>query len=125
EGIGATFDAVRSRLEALTALGYCAAGRVERVGGRVRDIRPGDLVACGGEEAAHAEILAVPANLCVAVPDGVDVLEAAFTTPGSGTRTDRRRRRRLVAPRPPSVLREGARAAARALVRPGSVRPRV
>jgi predicted dehydrogenase/threonine dehydrogenase-like Zn-dependent dehydrogenase len=83
EGIGATVDAVRSRLEALTPLGYCAAGRVERVGGRVRDIRPGDLVACGGEEAPHAEILAVPANLCVAVPEGVDVLEAAFTTLGS------------------------------------------
>src|SRR5712691_65609 len=83
EGIGATVGAVRSRLEALTPLGYCAAGRVEQVGSRVRDVRPGDVVACGGEEAAHAELLAVPANLCVAVPDGVDVLEAAFTTLGS------------------------------------------
>src|SRR5918994_5100159 len=83
EGLSATVVAVRNRLEALTPLGYCAAGRVERVGARVRDVRPGDVVACGGEEAAHAEILAVPANLCVPVPDGVDVMEAAFTTLGS------------------------------------------
>jgi predicted dehydrogenase/threonine dehydrogenase-like Zn-dependent dehydrogenase len=83
DGLRATVGAVRSRLEALTPLGYCAAGRVERVGSRVRDIRPGDVVACGGEEAAHAELLAVPSNLCVAVPAGVDVIEAAFTTLGS------------------------------------------
>jgi predicted dehydrogenase/threonine dehydrogenase-like Zn-dependent dehydrogenase len=83
DGLGATVAAVRNRLEALTPLGYCAAGRVERVGARVRDIRPGDLVACGGEEAAHAEVLAVPAHLCVAVPEGVDLVDAAFTTLGS------------------------------------------
>jgi predicted dehydrogenase/threonine dehydrogenase-like Zn-dependent dehydrogenase len=83
EGISATVAAVRNRLEALTPLGYCAAGRVERVGASVRDVRPGDVVACGGEEAAHAEMLAVPANLCVAVPDGVPIVDAAFTTLGS------------------------------------------
>jgi predicted dehydrogenase/threonine dehydrogenase-like Zn-dependent dehydrogenase len=83
DGVSATLAAVRNRLEALTPLGYCAAGRVERVGKRVRDVRPGDSVACGGEEAAHAEMLAVPANLCVAVPDGVQIVDAAFTTLGS------------------------------------------
>jgi predicted dehydrogenase/threonine dehydrogenase-like Zn-dependent dehydrogenase len=83
DGVSATVAAVRNRLEALTPLGYCAAGRVEQVGARVRDVRPGDFVACGGEEAAHAEVLAVPANLCVPVPDGVDIVEAAFTTLGS------------------------------------------
>lgn len=83
DGIGATVADVRSRLEMLTPLGYCAAGVVEGVGSRVRDISPGDTVACGGETAAHAEILAVPGNLCVAVPDGVDLRDAAFTTLGS------------------------------------------
>jgi len=83
EGVSATMAAVRNRLEALTPLGYCAAGRVEAVGARVRDVRPGDFVACGGEGAAHAELLAVPANLCVAVPEGVSILDAAFTTLGS------------------------------------------
>jgi predicted dehydrogenase/threonine dehydrogenase-like Zn-dependent dehydrogenase len=83
EGLTTTVVAVRNRLEAFTPLGYCAAGYVERVGAQVRDVRAGDVVACGGEEAAHAEILAVPANLCVPVPDGVEVVEAAFTTLGS------------------------------------------
>jgi len=63
EGIGATIDAVRSRLETLSPLGYCAAGRVEYVGRHVRDVRPGELVACGGDGAGHAEVLAVPGNI--------------------------------------------------------------
>jgi predicted dehydrogenase/threonine dehydrogenase-like Zn-dependent dehydrogenase len=83
EGIGPAVAAVRARLDALEPLGYCAAGWVERVGSRVRDVRPGDLVACGGEDAPHAELLGVPANLCVPVPDGVGVVDAAFTTLGS------------------------------------------
>ena len=83
EGIGAAIEAVRNRLETLSPLGYCAAGRVERVGRRVRDLRPGELVACGGEGAGHAEVLAVPGNLCVPVPGGVDPVAAAFTTLGS------------------------------------------
>ena len=83
DGLGETIDTVRSRLEALSPLGYCAAGVVERVGAHVRDVQPGDVVACGGEEAAHAELLAVPGNLCAVVPTGVDVVDAAFTTLGS------------------------------------------
>ena len=83
EGLGATVAAVRSRLEALSPLGYCAAGRVERVGRRVHDVRPGELVACGGEDAGHAEVLAVPGNLCVPVPTGVSPVDATFTTLGS------------------------------------------
>jgi predicted dehydrogenase/threonine dehydrogenase-like Zn-dependent dehydrogenase len=83
DGIGETVAAVRARLDALSPLGYCAAGVAERVGDRVREIRPGMPVACGGEEAAHASLVAVPANLCVPVPDGVTCESAAFTTLGS------------------------------------------
>lgn len=83
DGLSATIEAVRSRLEALSPLGYCAAGLVETVGANVRDIMPGDFVACGGENAAHAEVLAVPGNLCVAVPRHVDPVAAAFATLGS------------------------------------------
>jgi predicted dehydrogenase len=83
DGVGATVDAVRSRLEAWSPLGYSATGTVERVGSRVRGMRPGDRVACGSEAAAHAEVLAVPANLCVPVPDAVDATMAAFTTVGA------------------------------------------
>jgi predicted dehydrogenase/threonine dehydrogenase-like Zn-dependent dehydrogenase len=83
DGLKPTIDAVRNRLEALSPLGYCAAGRVEEVGARVSGIGPGELVACGGEEAAHAEVLAVPGNLCCPVPEGVDVVSASFTTLGA------------------------------------------
>jgi threonine dehydrogenase-like Zn-dependent dehydrogenase len=83
DGLKSTIDAVRNRLDALSPLGYCAAGHVEEVGRRVTGVAPGDLVACGGEEAAHAELLAVPGNLCVPVPEGVDLVSASFTTLGA------------------------------------------
>jgi predicted dehydrogenase/threonine dehydrogenase-like Zn-dependent dehydrogenase len=83
DGVRATLRAVQSRLEALSPLGYSAVGRVEQVGPKVSDIRPGQLVACGGEEAAHSAVMAVPGNLCSAVPDGVSPQEAAFTTLGA------------------------------------------
>src|SRR5262249_9754637 len=41
-------------------------------------------VACaGGGYACHAELIFVPRNLCVPIPDGVDFREAAFTTVGA------------------------------------------
>lgn len=83
DGLKSTIDAVRNRLEALSPLGYCAAGRVEQVGRLVTGVAPGDFVACGGEEAAHAELLAVPGNLCASVPEGVDLVSASFTTLGA------------------------------------------
>jgi predicted dehydrogenase/threonine dehydrogenase-like Zn-dependent dehydrogenase len=83
DGLKSTIDAVRNRLEALSPLGYCAAGRVEEVGRLVTGVAPGDFVACGGEEAAHAELLAVPGNLCARVPEGVDAVSASFTTLGA------------------------------------------
>lgn len=83
DGLRSTFEAVRIQLEELSPLGYCAAGRVVRVGERVHGVRPGDLVACGSEAAAHAEVLAVPQHLCVLVPAGVPAGQACFATLGS------------------------------------------
>ncbi|HEY2767360.1 MAG TPA: bi-domain-containing oxidoreductase [Solirubrobacteraceae bacterium] len=84
DGIGETIRAVRSRLEQPSPLGYSAAGVVLAVGGRVRDIAPGDRVACGGADyAVHAELDHVPANLCVPLPDGVAFESGAFATVGS------------------------------------------
>jgi predicted dehydrogenase/threonine dehydrogenase-like Zn-dependent dehydrogenase len=84
DGVRETIRAVRSRLDQPSALGYSAAGVVLAVGSRVRDIVPGDRVACGGADyAVHAEVDHVPSNLCVPLPDEVDFESGAFATVGS------------------------------------------
>ena len=84
DGVKATFDAVRTRLDQPAPLGYSAAGVVMAVGSRVRDLAPGDRVACGGGGyAVHAEVVHVPGNLCVRLPEEVTFDQGAFTTVGS------------------------------------------
>lgn len=84
EGVGNTIDAVRSKLASLLALGYSAAGKVIEVGESVTDLRPGDRVACAGVGyASHAEVLSVPKNLCVRLPENVVFDAAAFGTLGA------------------------------------------
>jgi polar amino acid transport system substrate-binding protein len=84
DGVRATLDAVRLRLDAPAALGYSAAGVVLQVGARVKGIAPGDRVACAGADyAVHAEVVRVPSNLCVPIPDGVSFDHAAFATIGA------------------------------------------
>ena len=83
DGVKETIHAVRMRLDSPSAIGYSASGVVIAVGERVRDVRVGDHVACGGAGAVHAEVIVVPANLCVPVPRQVDFAEAAFATVGA------------------------------------------
>lgn len=84
EGVANTIDAVRSKLASLVALGYSAAGRVIEVGEGVTDLRAGDRVACAGVGyASHAEVLSVPKNLCVRLPENVRFDAAAFGTLGA------------------------------------------
>lgn len=79
-GIKETYDLVRNKLEAPSALGYSSAGEVIKVSDGVKGFKIGDHVACGGGTAVHAEIIAVPKNLCARVPKRVSLREAAFTT---------------------------------------------
>ncbi len=84
EGVAATMQKVRTRLESLKPLGYSAAGVVAAVGDGVTDLRPGDRVACAGAGyASHAEVVFVPRNLCTPIPDGVSFDDAAYTTVGA------------------------------------------
>ena len=79
-GVRDTYRIVRNKLDAYSPLGYSCAGEVIGVGEGVTDCRIGDTVACGGADAAHAEVVSVGRNLCARVPDTVDVRHAALAT---------------------------------------------
>lgn len=84
EGLVNTLGAVRDKLDESHALGYSAAGIVVEVGADVAEFRVGDRVACAGTGyATHAEVLSVPKNLCVRLPDAVDFEAGAFGTVGA------------------------------------------
>ena len=80
EGLKKTYNVVMNKLEAPSPLGYSCAGEIIGVGKNVHDLKVGDKVACGGSGACHAEVVAVNRNLCVKIPDTVDIKEASFTT---------------------------------------------
>jgi predicted dehydrogenase/threonine dehydrogenase-like Zn-dependent dehydrogenase len=80
EGVRSTREVVQRKLAEETPVGYSSAGRVIEVGAAVRGIDVGDLVACAGASASHAEIVSVPRNLCANVPAGVPPEAAALTT---------------------------------------------
>lgn len=84
DGLKETVEAVRSRLDQPSSIGYSAAGVVLAVGARVSDVSVGDRVAIGGgDHAVHAEIDHVPGNLVVKLPDSVPFEHGAFATVGS------------------------------------------
>lgn len=84
EGIRATFDKVKSKLDSPKALGYSTAGTVIASLDSNNLFKPGDRVACAGQDlASHAEAVAIPQNLVAKIPDNVSFEEAAFTTVGA------------------------------------------
>jgi predicted dehydrogenase/threonine dehydrogenase-like Zn-dependent dehydrogenase len=85
DGIMATVEAVRSRIDVAIPLGYSCAGTVLDVGPGIEDaFARGDRVACAGAgHANHAEVVAVARNLTVRVPDAVSLDDAAFVTVGA------------------------------------------
>jgi predicted dehydrogenase/threonine dehydrogenase-like Zn-dependent dehydrogenase len=84
EGVRATYHKIRNKLDALSPLGYSAAGRVVAIGDGCEGFAIGDRVACAGAGYAnHAELIWVPTNLCARIPEGVATEHAAFTTLGA------------------------------------------
>lgn len=80
DGLAATYSKVRGRLSEPTALGYSLSGMVLEAC-EDSPAAPGELVACAGAGyASHAEVVAVPRNLCARVPDGVPAEDAAYAT---------------------------------------------
>lgn len=82
-GVMNTYKMVMNKLDAPTPLGYSTSGEVIAVAADVKDLKVGDLVACGGNSANHSEVIAVPVNLCVRVDKNIDLAHAAFTTLGA------------------------------------------
>ena len=80
QGLKAAYDIVMNKLEALSPLGYSCAGEVIAVAEDVLEFSVGDFVACGGNAASHAEIVAVSRRLCVKLSPTVDLKDAAFIT---------------------------------------------
>ncbi len=79
-----TYRAVIKKMEAYSPLGYSSAGEVIAVGGAVRDVSVGDRVACAGAMYAnHAEIVSVPRNLCVKLPEEAKLELACYNTLGA------------------------------------------
>ena len=76
DGLLATIEAVRSKLDQPLPLGYCNVGRVLEVGSGTQGFAVGDRVVSNGR---HAEIVCVPTNLCARVPAGVSDEQAVFT----------------------------------------------
>lgn len=84
EGLKATYQKVRTKLDSLKALGYSTAGVVMSSLDSNEKYKPGDRVACAGQDyASHAEVVSVPQNLVAKIPDNVSFEEAAFTTLGA------------------------------------------
>ena len=80
DGLMPTVEAVFNKLDQPLPLGYCNVGTVLEVGSGVSGFAIGDRVASNGK---HAEVVCVPANLCVKVPAAVPDEAAAFTVLGA------------------------------------------
>lgn len=84
EGLTATISKVKTKLDSLKAMGYSTAGIVVMSLDEGGNFQPGNRVACAGQGyASHADLVCVPQNLVVKIPDNVSFEEASFTTLGA------------------------------------------
>lgn len=84
EGLAATISKVKTKLDSLKALGYSTSGIVLASQDTNGIYKPGDKVACAGQDyASHAEVVAIQQNLVAKIPENVTFEEAAFTTLGA------------------------------------------
>lgn len=78
DGLSATYDAVKSKLDQPLPLGYCNVGVV--LDGCDTGFEKGTRVISNGH---HAEVVRVPKNLVAPIPNAVDDETAAFTVMGA------------------------------------------
>ena len=80
DGLQATMEAVKNKLDTAIPMGYCNAGKVIAIGKDVTGIAPGDWVVSNG---FHAERVLVPKNLCVKFPAEIKPELAPFAILGA------------------------------------------
>ncbi len=84
EGLKATIKKVKTKLDSPKALGYSTAGIVQASLDTNSFFKPGDRVACAGQDyASHAEFVTIPQNLVVKIPEKASFEEASFSTVGA------------------------------------------
>ena len=84
EGLAATYQKVKAKLDQVKPMGYSASGVIAAVGPGAVGFSIGDRVACAGAGyASHSEINFVPANLCALAPAAVSLEAACYTTLGA------------------------------------------
>ncbi len=84
DGLRQALEDVRDKLDQSHAVGYSAAGIVIEAAKDVTEFQAGDRVSCAGTDyASHAEVISVPRNLCVHLPDQLSFEEGAFGTVGA------------------------------------------
>jgi predicted dehydrogenase/threonine dehydrogenase-like Zn-dependent dehydrogenase len=75
DGVVATIEAVRAKLDQPITLGYCNAGVIRELGRDAPGFKLGDRVVSNGP---HAELIIVGRNLAAKIPDGLEDDEACF-----------------------------------------------
>lgn len=84
DGLAETRRLVKERLSIELPTGYSGAGIVIGVGSGVDEFALGDRVACAGAQCAfHAEVVRIPKNLVVPVPDDVGLDAASSVALGA------------------------------------------
>lgn len=84
QGVARIYKQVKGKLDAGLPTGYSAAGTVVAVGADVDGFAVGDRVACAGAGVAnHAEMIDVPVNLSVLIPETLSFDLAATVTLGA------------------------------------------
>ena len=84
EGLKATLEKVKTKLDSLKALGYSTSGEVTASMDTRNLFQPGYRVACAGQDfASHSEMVSIPQNLVAKIPDNVSFEDASYTTLGA------------------------------------------
>ena len=84
QGIQKTREVIKGKLDTGNEVGYSSAGIVVEVANDIKEFKVGDHVACAGTGfAKHADVVSIPKNLAVKIPESQDLANASTVAIGS------------------------------------------